>query len=186
MKLPDEVRDDLLRRWREPRRHYHSESHLRLGLLSLEELGGTDLDRIAFWCHDAVHSNTTPDDEIASAALARTLLTPYLTPDEVDEVERLVLITIGHQPEPGDESGARIADADLASLAFSWPHYFSNTFAVRAEMPHLDDESWRAGRSKVLTELLSHEQLYHTSVGRERWEAAARENIRRELRALEA
>ena len=105
MTLPDAVRDELLARWREPHRRYHGESHLRFGLAVLDELGAGDLERIAFWCHDAVHTNTTPDDERASATLTRQLLAGHLAEADLREVERLVLLTATHPPRPGDARG---------------------------------------------------------------------------------
>ncbi len=182
--LPDDVRDDLLGRWREPHRHYHGERHLVDGLAVLDQLGATDLERIAFWCHDAVHTNTTPDDERASAEVARRLLSEHLTLPEMREVERLILLTIAHRPARGDDVGARIVDADLAALALPWPDYERNTLAIRAELPHVSDEQWRLGRAAVLRRLLGVDHLFHTRHGRAQWEAPARANLERELQDL--
>lgn len=182
--LPDEIRDDLLARWREPHRDYHGIRHLETGLGYVEQLGGDAIDRIAFWFHDAVHSNTTPDDERASAELARRMLRDVLTGPEVDEVARLVLVTVSHQPEPGDERGARISDADLAGLALPWEGYLRNVQGIRFELPHVDDEAWRVGRSAFLEGFLANEWLFHTDYGRAHWEAAARANMRQEIEQL--
>lgn len=184
MTLPDDVRSALLERWREPHRDYHGVTHLESGLRHLDELGGTDVERIAFWFHDAVHTNTTPDDELASVAVARELLDGVLTPAQVDEVARLVLITIDHRPEPGDDAGARISDADLAGLALHWEGYRRNVAGIRFELPHVDDAMWRVGRSAVLERLLAGQWLFHTDHGRRHWEPAARANLQRELDEL--
>ncbi len=183
--LPDEIRDDLLARWREPHRDYHGIKHLESGLEYLDQLGGTPIERIAFWYHDAVHTNTSPDDELASAELVRAQLGAVLTPAEVTEVARLVMVTIGHDPEPGDEAGARISDADLAGLARPWEGYLDNIRGIRAELPHVDDHAWRIGRSAVLEQLLGHERLFHTAHGATHWEQRARANLVRELSALQ-
>lgn len=182
--LPDDVATALLARWREPHRRYHGESHLRHGLDALGVLGATALERVAFWCHDAVHTNTTPDDELASAAVARELLAPHLAPEELAEVERLVLVTVHHQPEPGDDAGARISDADLAGLASDWDGYLRNVEGIRAELPALTDAAWREGRGAFLDGFLANERLFHTELGRMQWEPAARANLRRELQLL--
>ena len=182
--LPLEIRDDLLARYGEPHRDYHGVRHLEFGLARLEELGAGPMERIAYWFHDAVHSNTTPDDELASAAVARELLDGHLTFREIDEVARLVLLTITHQPEPGDASGAMISDADLAGLALDWEGYQRNIDGIRFELPHVTDEQWCVGRAKVLESLLDGEHLFHTEHGRTHWEAAARANMQRELDEL--
>lgn len=182
--LPAAVVDELLERWAEPHRHYHSTSHLLAGLEALEQLGGAPAERVAFWFHDAVHSNSTPADETASAELAGALLEGHLPPAEVAEVRRLVMLTTHHQPDPGDLPGARLCDADLSGMGSPWDGYLANIEGIRAELPGLDDEQWRQGRSRFLEGFLAHERLFHTARGRELWEPRARTNMERELRLL--
>ena len=105
--LPDSVQQRLLEMWQEPHRDYHGMGHPESGLAALETLGGRQLEKIAFWCHDAVHTNTSPADEHASVDIAEQLLWGNLTDGELDEVTRLILITIDHKPDAHDESGAR-------------------------------------------------------------------------------
>jgi predicted metal-dependent HD superfamily phosphohydrolase len=45
-------------------------------------------------------------------------------------------------------------------------------------------QTWRAGRTAVMTGLLAHDPLYGTGAARRRWEAKARANIARELDSL--
>lgn len=182
--LPDAVVDELLRRWSEPHRHYHSETHLRAGLAALDRLGAGPLERIAFWFHDAVHSNTTPSDEEASADLARRLLVGHRSPSEIDEVRRLVLLTASHRPAADDLPGARVCDADLSPLAAPWEQYVASVAGIRAELPRLDDDRWRDGRSAFLEAFLRRDRLFWTPLGRQAWEEAARANMSRELAAL--
>ena len=75
--------------------------------------------------------------------------------DRVDEVARLVLLTAGHDPEPGDANGAVLCDADLAVLAGPPDAYAAYASAVRAEYGHLSDEEFTAGRIAVLERLLA-------------------------------
>ena len=183
--LPETVARDLLARWAEPHRHYHSTRHLVDGLAALEGLGGGRLERIAFWFHDAVHTNTTPEDEEASAFLAREALSGWLPSVEVGEVERLVLLTAHHRPEPGDDAGARVSDADLSSLGADEEAYRRNVQGIRAELLHLTDEQWRAGRSAFLHRFLQRERFYITAIAADLWERPARRNLTRELTALQ-
>ncbi|MGO1544117.1 MAG: HD domain-containing protein [Gulosibacter sp.] len=182
--LPPEITAALLERWREPHRDYHGETHLRSGLDALETLGGTRLERIAFWCHDAVHSNTSPEDEHASVEVTREVLGQWLPQPELEEVIRLILITIDHAPEAGDAAGARVSDADLVGLGYPWDGYAANIAGIRVELPQLSDEQWRERRRGAVTKLLQHEPLFHTEYGRSRWEPRARENLQRELAEL--
>lgn len=184
--FPADVRDALLARWREPHRRYHGISHLVSGLHALDELGAGRLERVAYWFHDAVHTNTTPDDEQASAQIAREWLAAHLDASDVDEVVRLVLLTTHHQPQPGDEPGWRISDADLVALAAPAETYDANTEGIRVEIPGVTAQQWAERRASFLTDFLGRFSIYGTATGQQQWEQAARANLRRELDQLQA
>lgn len=181
--LPEEVAADLLRRWAEPHRRYHGLSHLQDGLAVLAELGAGDLELTAFWCHDAVHRDDSPSDELASAEVARRLLSGHLAPREVDEVCRLVLLTISHRVAPGDERGARVVDADLHGLGLPWEAYSANLEAIRAEMPGVSENQWRGARLAFAERMLARESIFATPLGHRRWEQVARANLEREAKS---
>lgn len=183
---PDpEIGADLLRRYAEPHRRYHGVAHLRAVLAAVDDLAGaaTDPDavRLAAWFHDAVYDPGRDDNERASADLAATALTGH---PAADEVVRLVLLTATHAPSPGDANGAVLCDADLAILAAAPERYARYAAEVRAEYAAVPDDAFRAGRARILTDLLAHRYLFHTPEGRERFEQAARRNLRTELDLL--
>ena len=107
-----------------------------------------------------------------------------VAPRLVDEVARLVRMTVTHDPAPGDRNAEVLSDADLASLAVSSERYRLNTAAIRQEYAHLPDEVFRKGRMQVLTSLLEGPGVFRTGPGRQLWEAAARENLLAELATL--
>jgi predicted metal-dependent HD superfamily phosphohydrolase len=172
---------DLLRRWQEPHRHYHDVRHLAQLLAAMAALSGGPPPRpvlLAAWFHDAVHDGVAGDDERASALLARTWLEATgLSPDEVDEVVRLVLITIDHRPDPGDHAANLLVDGDLSVLGQPQGRYHYYSRGVRLEYPQLDDLMFASGRLLALNELLSKERLFGSRAGREFWEAPARGNL---------
>lgn len=182
--LPDDVAADLLHRWAEPHRDYHGTSHLVDGLAALDVLGAGRLERIAFWFHDAVHSNTTPQDEEASASLVAVLLAGHETPDDIQEIQRLVLLTAGHLTVPGDLAGQKVCDADLNALGADEVTYRRNVRGIRAEMPQLSDDEWVLGRSAFLSRFLERDHFFATEIGRRLWEVQARANLRNELEQL--
>lgn len=184
--LPPAVEQSLLERWREPHRRYHSLGHLEAGLEVLGRLEAGRLERIAFWFHDAVHANSSPTDERASAALAAELLRGHLPPGEILEVCRLVMVTVDHLPGPDDHAGARIADADLAGLGASWPAYAATVAMIRAECPRLTGEQWTERRLHFVTRMLSRPAVFGTRLGLALWERQAQENLRREADQLSA
>lgn len=178
----------LLASWAEPHRRYHSIAHLRGILAAVEELAGYAADpdavRLAAWYHDAVY-NGSPDDEERSAQRAeRDLSRLGVAGTLVEEVARLVRMTVTHDPAPGDRNGAVLSDADLASLAVPGEVYRQNSAAIRAEYGHVPDDAFRKGRTQVLVGLLEGPGVFRTELGRQRWEDAARSNLRAELAAL--
>jgi predicted metal-dependent HD superfamily phosphohydrolase len=179
---------ELLAAWSEPHRRYHSVEHLRDILDHVEELAGyaddADAVRLAAWYHDAVYAGR-PDDEERSARRAKQDLSRLgLAPQLVDEVARLVRLTINHAPTPGDRNGEVLSDADLAALAVPRERYVRNTAAIRAEYTHVPDEAFRKGRMQVLVSLLEGPRVFRTDYARREWEAAARENLRAEFVTL--
>jgi predicted metal-dependent HD superfamily phosphohydrolase len=180
---------DLLARWSEPHRRYHDVPHLRAVLDAVDELADfaddPDAVRLAAWFHDAVYAGRPGADEEASAQLAASTLPGVGVSDErVAEVVRLVELTATHDPEPDDTNGAVLCDADLAILGGDAETYAGYAAAVREEYAHVAEEQFRRGRAELLERLLASKPLYRTAVARDRWEEAARRNLRTELALL--
>jgi predicted metal-dependent HD superfamily phosphohydrolase len=183
--------DELLTRWSEPQRRYHTTHHLAAVLDRVDTLAShaeaPDLVRLAAWFHDAVYRPDRAENEERSARLAeRALAEAGLGRDETAEVARLVLLTTSHDPEPADANGAVLCDADLAILAAPPDAYADYAAAVRQEYGFVPDDVFRAGRAAVLEQLLSLPHLFSTPYGEREWEAAARRNLSAELRLLAA
>lgn len=184
--------EDLLNRWREPHRVYHTRLHLAQALDALDLLlgdlqaAGTPVDpvtvwqaRVALWFHDAVHDGEAGRDEQQSADLVRTLLGRPTSGGVLDEVTRLVLVTTDHDPARGDLAGALVSDADLAVLGSAPRTYERYAAQVRAEYAHVPEVPFRVGRGAVLTKLIGGE-LFRTPPGIARWQTQARANLRAE------
>jgi predicted metal-dependent HD superfamily phosphohydrolase len=178
---------DLLSRWAEPHRQYHTVEHLATVLSIVERLGGDDAVALAAWYHDAVYDpRAAPGgNEEASAELAaRQLPELGVPPDAVAEVCRLVRLTAGHTADPGDRNAAVLCDADLAILATDEPAYDAYAAAIRREYAHVPDDAFRLGRAAVLRHLLALPQLYRHPETPADWENRARANLARELTHL--
>ena len=184
----DRLGADLLRRWSEPHRAYHDVEHLAEVLAALDELAdpAPRAVRLAAWFHDAVYDPQRDDNEERSAQLAEvTLADAGLDPAEVVEVQRLVRLTATHDPAAEDSDGHLLCDADLAILGSSSARYARYVEAVRREYGYVAEPEFRAGRTQILRGFLDRPAIYRTSLGRERWESAARRNISEELAAFE-
>lgn len=184
---------DLLARWREPQRHYHGIEHLAavLSVVDAEADSAADVDlvRLAAWLHDAVYDPRAPGDanERESAALAGSTLSRLGLPaSAVAEVQRLVLLTAGHDVAANDRNGALLCDADLAVLATPPEDYDRYAAAIRREYAHVPRAAFNAGRAAVLRRLLSLPALYRVPSLAARWDRPARANLRRELTSLRA
>jgi predicted metal-dependent HD superfamily phosphohydrolase len=174
--------------WGEPHRRYHGLGHLAavLGLIGELEHAAADpaAVRLAAWYHDVVYDPTRDDNEAVSAGRARAGLRGLVAPEQVAEVERLVLLTAGHDPEPDDADGAVLCDADLAVLASPAEGYAAYASAVRQEYGHLTDEQFTAGRIAVLEHLLALPVLYRLPAVAGEWTPRARANLTAELALL--
>jgi predicted metal-dependent HD superfamily phosphohydrolase len=186
---PDPYADDLLRRWSEPQRRYHTVAHLAAVLDRVDTLAAHADDlavvRLAAWFHDAVYLPDRSENEERSARLAVRALTEAGVPQaRTDEVARLVRLTVTHAPAPGDRDGAVLCDADLAILAAPPEAYAAYTAQVREEYAFVPDDAFRTGRADILRQLLALPRLFSTPHGSEAWEGPARRNLRAELDQL--
>ncbi|MCH8572036.1 DUF4031 domain-containing protein [Nesterenkonia sp. AY15] len=184
--------EELLTRWSEPHRNYHSLTHLNAvlrGVSTLERAGELSPEQrpvvsLAAWFHDAVYVGVAEEDEEASASLAESRLGALLPTHVVGETARLVRLTTHHDPPTGDRNGAVLVDADLEVLAQTPGGYARYVAAVRRDYHHVAEDDFRRGRARVLQRLLAAPSLFHTATGVQRWEPQARVNLTRELELL--
>ncbi|WP_376773044.1 HD domain-containing protein [Streptomyces himalayensis] len=186
---PHPYADDLLARWSEPHRRYHTVDHLRAVLDRIDVLeqyaDDPALVRLAAWFHDAVYLPDRSTNEERSARLAeRALRELGIEESRTAEVARLVRLTVGHDPAAGDANGEVLCDADLAILASPPETYAAYAAAVREEYGFVPDDAFRQGRAAVLRHLLDLPTLFRTPYGREHWEDRARRNLATELELL--
>jgi len=191
--LPTEPQlgQELLALWSEEHRYYHDRVHLLSVLEAVDRLSGNltaeelMVVRLAAWFHDAVYEGTN-EDEFKSAVLARERLDGVLSASTVETISDLILLTAGHHPSESDQLGRILCDADLEVLARPEPAYQRYAHAIYQEYAHLPRHVLAQGRSKILSSLLANVSIYGTVAGRERWEAAARTNLGRELEHLQS
>ena len=189
--MPDQpaLGADLVRRYSEPHRRYHTPEHLQHVLTMIDELADDSHDlflvRLAAWFHDAVYAIPPGQvgNEEASARLAlRELVRTGLEQEDLTQVARLVRLTETHLPGPRDPDGELLCDADLAILAAEPAAYVRYVEQIRAEYAAVPEEQFLAGRLAVLTELADRD-LFRTGKGR-RFTAPARRNLESEMAAL--
>lgn len=180
--------EEMMDRWAEPHRRYHTPEHLLDVLEALDRLFDEHDDddarlrvRLAAWFHDAVYNGVAGEDEEASAELAASCLGRIAGPTDAAEVARLVRLTSSHSPLAGDRTGELLCDADLAVLGRAPAGYVRYLRAVREEYAHVPDDAFAEGRAAVVHRLLALEPLYRTGRAQALWLDRARVNLRGEL-----
>lgn len=184
----DALVDDVVTRYGEPHRRYHTLAHARAvadGVSSIASPSGLSDPRaglLAAWLHDAIYDTRAVGNEDASAVYASAALGALgVEAGLVERCAELIRVTATHLAETLDE--AILCDADLAILATPADVYAGYSRQVREEYDWVPDADFRAGRAAILRTLLARDALYRTPVAR-RWEAAARSNVEAELAEL--
>ena len=186
---------ELLARWAEPHRRYHSTRHLVEMFWALEdltdagELGDANaaLGRIAAWLHDAVYdpAAVVGGNESASAELAELLLARVrLDAAALTTVVELVRMTADHAVRRDSALHRALHDADLWILASPEQRFDEYCEQVREEYATVPEERFRAARAQILNNLVGDRGIYLTAYGRQRWDGPARANLDRELARL--
>jgi len=172
-----------------PPRAYHSFEHVReveAHWRDVEARLGWQRPRetwAAVLYHDAIYVAGRADNEAESARLARRELagTPEL---DLDEVERLILLTAEHgklTPAGVDRDAALFLDCDMAILGSAPERYARYERAIREEYAAIPDDLFAAGRRRFIERLLAAERIFLSDDFHARLDARARENLRRAL-----
>jgi len=189
--------DDLIRKYREPSRHYHTLSHIHFMLVKLDAAAWSFLEldqdlglparkslELAIWFHDSIYNSKRKDNEAQSALWAAKQLTNAgVKTSVVHEVARLIHLSQSHQPSPEDKIGQWFCDLDLAILSAPEKTYRVFSAAVRKEYRHVPNFLYRAGRKQVLASFLKRSQLYWSTYFRQ-FEYQARANLQMEVAQL--
>jgi predicted metal-dependent HD superfamily phosphohydrolase len=180
---------DLLARYAEPHRRYHTGHHLARVLRAVDELADNHdlfLVRLAAWFHDAVYAipaGQLPNEEASARLALRDLSRAGLEQEDLTQVARLVRLTATHTPGSRDPEGELLCDADLEILAASPQDYAAYTSAIREEYAAVPEVAFVAGRLEIMTSLVEGGDMFRTTKGRALTEAA-RVNVTAECAAL--
>lgn len=186
----DDVRDDLLRRYAEPARHYHTQQHLAECLAAFETHAALAHHaaqvEAALWFHDAIYDPRGKDNEAASARLARACLTRIgAEPADAEEVAHLVLVTM-HDGVAATPDEALLVDIDLAILGAGDTRFDEYERQVRSEYAFVPDSVFHPTRARILRSFLARPRLYGTETFHARLEEQARRNLARSIAASES
>jgi predicted metal-dependent HD superfamily phosphohydrolase len=178
---------ELVTRYGEAHRHYHTLAHLDACLGLLDRFRGSaqhpERVELALWFHDAVYDPTASDNERQSALLARSRLAAVGLPQEaLEDIEAHVLATQHHRGSLPDSELA--IDLDLGILGASTPEFSYFERAIRKEYAHVPDREFALGRGALLQGLLTRPEIYRVGALREELEVRARANLERRMLEL--
>lgn len=172
---------ELLARWSEAHRHYHTLQHLHECLALFDGVQALPEHphevEVALWFHDAIYDTRASDNELRSAHWAKQALADAGVPADVCERVHALVMATCHEAVPTGIDAQVLVDIDLAILG-SGPERFAEYEAqVRAEYAHVPGFLFRRKRRAILRSFLQRERIYSTEHFRARFERRARENL---------
>lgn len=184
---PGPIYDDLMRRYTESHRRYHTPGHINRCLeemdLARHLMDDPDAVEMALWFHDAVYDPRANDNELKSAEWFMRLGREWFEPAFCRKVFDLIMATV-HKTPPEEKDAQFVVDVDLSSFGLPWDDFKRDSQAVRDEFDHLPDNEFYPGQLRFLNSLLRRETFYCTEFFRRRFEHTARKNIRRYMSEL--
>ena len=180
--------NDLVARYTESHRKYHSLTHLEDFLLKAnnhqERFDDFAIIRFAIWYHDAVYVPWRFDNEMQSKKLAdKWLSKTKLSLVDQGKIGALILATQSHDVDPAaaDIDTLLFLDLDMSILGSEPEQYASYVHRVRAEFGMIPKPVFDLNRKKFLKKLLSKTRIFLSTDGHDLYEEQARRNITDEL-----
>jgi predicted metal-dependent HD superfamily phosphohydrolase len=178
----------LIERYGEPHRRYHSMRHLEECFAKLDELRPqaehpAEIE-LALWFHDAIYDPTRHDNEKRSADWARESAVAAGAHTEVAERLYVLVMATRHDAEPRGTDEQVLVDVDLAILGAHPDRFDEYETQFREEYAWVPRLLYRRKRKEILQGLLSRPTIYATRPFIERYEQQARANLARSLRRL--
>jgi predicted metal-dependent HD superfamily phosphohydrolase len=179
---------ELVRRYSEPQRKYHSLQHLDACLRHFASLRDQathpDEVELALWFHDAIYEVGQPGNEAKSADWARdALIAAGGSPEAATRVHALVMVTC-HDVAPDTRDQEVLLDVDLSILGAPPAGFDAYEVQIRAEYAAVAEDAFRSRRRRILQQFLDRPNIYHTNQFQEKFETQARANLTRSILKL--
>ncbi len=187
-KVPDKLYYELIARYNEVPRYYHTLQHLNECLEKFELLRTfakfpAEIE-IALWFHDAIYEPSRHDNEELSADWAKSsILSACLDKVIAERIYNLVMST-QHQANPTSVDEQILVDVDLAILGAKPDRFEEYEQQVRQEYAFVPKTLFRAKRKEILMQFQARATIYNTNQFIEIYEQQARINIRQALEKL--
>jgi len=183
-----EAYNDLVKRYAEPHRAYHTLEHIEHCLNELDQVRrlaiNPDAIELALWYHDAIYDTKAKDNEERSAAFAAKVIKNALLPDNLGQTIATLIMATKHTVASADPDAQLLVDIDLSILGQSEDKFDEYERQIRKEYGWVADDMFVAGRSAILKSFLDRPTIYSMRFFRSKYEAQARLNIARSLARL--
>lgn len=178
----------LIERYSEPHRHYHTVQHLDECFAWLPKTRPLSLYHheieLALWFHDAIYDVKRQDNEQKSAQWAKAAaLRAGLSALTAERVFDLVMAT-RHSVQPERVDAKILVDIDLSILGSPSERFDEYEQQVREEYAWVPWLLFRRKRRQILEEFIARPRIFNTDFFVESHEAQARSNLRRSLEKL--
>ncbi len=193
LSLPDELRMALESAYATPPRAYHNLGHVAEVLGHYADVAAGPGWRqpmevaLAVLYHDAVYQAGRRDNEARSAQLAREHIARWLplAGIDADRVAELIELTARHGAiarEDVDEETRLFLDGDMAILGAEPAAFDAYDRGIASEYRgHVPGPLFRLNRRRFLKGLLKRERIFLSDHYHRRYDAAARNNLRRAI-----
>lgn len=179
---------EIFTKYSEPKRHYHTITHLENLIADLKEVQEQIMDwettLFAVFYHDIIYKATSSSNEEDSAKIAQERLTEIGYPTEkIARCTTMILATKQHVYSEDTDTNL-LTDADLSILGQNAEEYQEYTDNIRKEYSIYPDFVYMPGRKKVIQHFLQMERIYKTDYFFDKYEKQARVNLANELEVL--
>ena len=174
-------RDELITRYSENHRAYHTIQHLNecLNLFKSQETLASRPEEVYFaiWYHDAIYEAGSYNNEVASANLAESHLSESCVDQEkIRSISELILIT-EHSKSPVGFDQQLIVDIDLAILGSDEARFLEYERQIEQEYAFVPELIFNRKRKEVLSNFLARPKIYNTPNFFKKLESRARLNL---------
>jgi predicted metal-dependent HD superfamily phosphohydrolase len=182
----DSILTDLLARYGEVLRAYHNLEHIVTMLDELEQLlpDAAPAIALAIWFHDAVYDPKGKENEAHSAKLVRDCVKQMGLSDTLGHHVGELILATQHTFAPTEHAAKILVDLDLMILGKPKNEFDAYETGIRTEYSFVPQPDFNGARSNILKTFLDRPSIYSTSLFRDRYEGAARENLARSIRQL--
>lgn len=182
--------DEVSKAYQESQRHYHTLHHLADLFRQADQVKhlvkNFGVVAMAIYYHDIIYQPGAADNEEKSAeASTRALRQLGWKERDIREVAAFIRSTKTHQPDTSVLNQADLLlflDMDLAILGADWDTYRNYASNVIKEFGNNAMVKW--GRKEFMQRFLTQLHIFQSDWFRRKFEAAARQNIAREINEL--